>query len=221
MKFGPGTGLALGLALACTPAAPDLEPRLPTAPEQLGFGPQATPPVSDWVANHDASLRLRGLAPLRSEPSVRARELRIWVRVFATDLLLRITDTSRQVDGELIYFTIGSDWIEDAAREGTCVMPRPPLSEPARERSCASPRAIDFAVLLERLEAHQIWTLPFHTPPAPGRTHATWILVEAREGHRYRAWASHPHANFDEAEDVAAILDLVVSEWKADGSLGM
>ena len=222
-------------SLACATPTTDREPlsepelgenatvgeRLPTAPAQLGFGPSTELlDVADQLAGYDRLLALRGVAPLRSEPIAHARELRIWVRVFATDLLVRLAETPRGVEGELIYFAPSPGWIADVVADGGCVVPLPPLAEPAPIRSCVSPNALDYAVLRDQLAAAQVWSLPFHTPPRPNRTHPTWIVVEAREGDRYRAWASHPAGKFDAAPAVAAIVDLIVTTWEADGQLG-
>jgi hypothetical protein len=192
--------------------------RLPDAPDQLGFGPSADNPVEVQVAQFDRLLALRGLKPLRSEPIAATRELRIWVRVFDTDLLVRVAETARGVEGERVYFA--PTWIADAVADGACVVPMPPLRERAPIHSCASPRETDYRALLDQLEAHRVWSLPLHTPPRPNRTHPTWILVEAREGQRYRAWASHAAGEFDEAADIAGILDAVMVLWEVDGQLG-
>lgn len=148
-----------------------------------GLGQATGPPRERGLGPATANeLRGRfGLTPLRSQPFPEGeQELRIWVGggVSGALSLYRLRATPSEVRGRV--------W-RKAGRASFAQVP-------------------PWGRLLDTLERHRIWTLP--EPPDPGGHDGRLVLVELRDGERYRCYAyRNPRREQGrDAQDLLAIL---------------
>lgn len=180
--------------------------------------PAAGTDEANFLENRPRELQLAGLRPLLHDSLPAAvREVRLWTAAswVGVTSLVRVRAIGDSVTGELIVFA-GS--IIDTPPDADAVLPpacRLLGRRPGRLACAAEPRdPIDWAVVLDSLEAHRVWTLP-RSSDLPPRKHMVMdgigMDVEVRHGGCYRIYSyGNPGTETTpEYRDAAALLDIL------------
>ncbi len=222
-------GPASSVAVDPPPAAPEPEPPPRPADRSLpevGWGLPDEPWVEIFYEAIDDATLAAGHPRLREQPlEPGARELRLWVGfgLRRRQQYLRLTiapedsDTCPKIVGE------PHAWWHEAAGEACGQAAR----QIATEVACGPPgwgehhgacplklaSAPDWVTTYERLLEHRVWELPgsAHHPEHVRATDGTSLVVELREGDRFRAYEyGNPGSQrYEAARDAAAIVALV------------
>lgn len=178
-------------------------------------------PAATWVPIYyesiDAVTETVGHQPLRREDLPDGQqEVRVWVGFGITGPMeyLRLRATQEQVRGELYLWwstRYGSGPVDFVREHFACEPVQQGVAAGAcRARYSAAP---EWGQLLDLMEEHQVWSLP-DASTLPGEVQmldGTGVLVEVRDGQRYRAYLySNPsHQPWPEAKHADAIMGVV------------
>ena len=164
----------------------------------------------------DDAARAAGIGPLRETPlPVGEAEIRIWTGfgIVSPDAVLRLrTDATGRIDGELLLHDdhdaegeMNAAWFRSIT-DGRCA--RYLRNDTAQTCVARFGREPDWRRVLERLDAAQVRALPDESalPLPKSRVHdGMCIVVELREGERYRAYSYCNPGFRDEPEAANAV----------------